>query len=102
MDENAYFTGCFQDIKSVKEDIPDYMKYLKEVENQKTEVKSRQSTLSRFSHKLSSLFSPSNGVALNRDLAKKLLKINGFTVLDMTELNGKTYFCVQKRPDISN
>ncbi len=102
MDLNSYFTGCFRDINSVKEEIPDYMKYLKEVENQNTEGKTRQSALSRFSQKLSSIFSSSNGIPINKDLAKKLLKINGFTVLDMTELNGKTFFCVQKRPEISN
>lgn len=102
MGDGAYFTGCFHDSNSVKEEIPDYMKYLKEVENQKAEVKSRQSAIARFSNRLSSLFSTSNGIPLSRDMAKKLLKINGFTVLDMTELSGKTYFCVQKRPGISN
>ncbi len=38
----------------------------------------------------------------NRQLSKEsitsLLKSAGFTVLDITALNGRTYFCAQKRP----
>ncbi len=39
---------------------------------------------------------------INRQLSKEsttsLLKNAGFTVLDITALNGRTYFCAQKRP----
>ena len=39
---------------------------------------------------------------IDRKSAKSVLELSGFTVLDITTLNGKTYFCAQKRTKEEN
>ena len=94
----TYFSGCFKEDKDLFEETPDYFKYLKSVEKKRYKGK-RASAVSKLSSMLGRFFGSTEFISLNKDITRKLLRISGFTVLDMTELNGKTYFCVQKRPD---
>ena len=93
----TYFTGCFKEDKNLFDETPDYFKYLKSVEKKRYKG-ARSSAISKLSSILGRFFGSGDFISLNKDITKKLLRISGFTVLDMTELNGKTYFCVQKRP----
>lgn len=98
LNDLCYFTGCFQDSDNLKKEIPGYIKYLKEKEEDQHNYKNNNTALTWFSDRFARLFNSHAEIALSKDITRILLKMTGFTILDMTELNGKIYFCVQKRP----
>jgi len=87
--ENCYLTACFQESDKINSEEPDYRKYLN--------VTNGSSTKSWFSLSLGRLFNSDIFNVLSRQSVSAILREVGFTVLDMTELNGRTYFCAQKR-----
>jgi len=98
LEDLCYFTGCFQDSDNLKKEMPGYIKYLEEKEVDQLKHKNNNAALAWFSDKFARLFNTHADITLSKQITRMLLKMSGFTILDMTELNGKTYFCVQKRP----
>ncbi len=96
--DHCYFTGYFNDSNNTMVEIPKPVKYLETKEISDIKYKNNNASLTWLSDKLAKLFIADYDNALSRDSVRKLLKKTGFTVHDITELNGKTYFCVQKRP----
>jgi len=95
--ENCYFTACFQESDIFKEEVPDYKKYLAG-DSESISIKNNgPSKHSWLSLTLSRLFKSETNNILSRRSIKMILRDAGFTVLDITELNGKTYLCAQKR-----
>lgn len=96
--DHCYFTGYFYDNDSIKKEIPGHSKYLEAKEMSDIKYKNNNVPLTWLSGKLAQLFITESDNSLSRDTIRKLLKKAGFTIHDITDLNGKTYFCVQKRP----
>ncbi|HDZ42092.1 MAG TPA: hypothetical protein ENH59_10515 [Bacteroidetes bacterium] len=48
--------------------------------------------------KIFKVFNLKNAIKLRKENVRSILNELGFLVLDMTELNGKTYFCAKKQP----
>ncbi|HCC70831.1 MAG TPA: hypothetical protein DEQ09_06740 [Bacteroidales bacterium] len=93
--EYSYFTGCF-------EDHDDRVRKSREGENNSIistgNVKENTNNSSWMFNMIHHLFSQGFNIPITRRSSKSLLENTGFTILDITGLNGKTYFCVQKRP----
>ena len=93
---SCYFTGCFTDSNNRimgKESINN-MPGTGDNHNHNDIKASRASMLKE---KLHRFIDPGNNIRLTKDSVKSILKDIGFIVLGMSDLNGKTYFCTQKR-----
>jgi hypothetical protein len=78
--QNANFIGCFSDSKTVKANSFSYYRP------------------SRLFNRFINLLDSSTDNSMNKDEVTEILERNGFKVVDMTEINGLTYFCSQNTP----
>jgi hypothetical protein len=97
INDGCYFTGCFKDNNGNHLPASEAEGVLSDNSEESllgnTGIFSGSGFLSRLIQRMDSTVIPE----LTRTSVKNLLKEVGFTVLDMTELNGKIYFCAQKR-----
>lgn len=92
--EYSYFTGCFDTYEgTATQNISPGKNIMKNTGN----VYDKKIKNSWLNNIISRLFRLGFKLPLTRKSAKSLLAYTGFTVFDMTVLNGKTYFCAQKR-----
>ena len=77
--------------------LPPDTKFLGCFNNYEDSEKSEKSFLrpiKRLGHKISNLYSGNERI-LNRNKVTEILESFGFKIIDMTEMNGLTYFCAQ-------
>lgn len=96
MNPKSYFVGCFVDNKKqsgngLKDKPSDY-----HPEKESVAVQNNVSSRSSFLNMLLSFMDSKTNNSLSRRDVTLLLGDCGFKVLDMTELDGITYFCAQK------
>ena len=94
--QKSYFIGCFVDNK--KNNGFELRKSQSAFRNRINSEAVENGILSRipFLNMLFSLLDSKTNNYLSRSSASLLIEGHGFKVLDMTELNGMTYFCAQR------
>ncbi len=93
---NCYFTGCFTD-NNKRILSKGSMNNVSGHEDNNSQHDITESKVSIFKERICRLIDFRNNTRLSKDSVKTMLKDTGFIVLGMSELNGKTYFCAQKR-----
>lgn len=96
MQPNCHFTGCFSD-NVMNNNIKEYTNYISGKGVSYTQDDFSFMRPSAFKKKINRLLDIRNRKKLTRTSVISILKDIGFTILGMSELNGKTYFCAQKR-----
>ncbi len=102
--EYSYLTGYFEDYCTDMNKTDSYSKNMEENNSRTCNgniKKNNGHNESRAVRKLRSLFNPGINYLHTNKSARSLLEGIGFTVLNITGLNGKTYFCAQKRPSVN-
>ncbi|MFO7851452.1 MAG: hypothetical protein ACQERS_05340 [Bacteroidota bacterium] len=97
--EYSYFTGYFEDYSNGKNQSDEKDKYQPGENADKVISGNKQNRhkLSWFYKIINILFNTGIKQRLSKKSARSLLEGVGFTVHDITELNGKKYFCAQKK-----
>lgn len=98
--EYTYLTGCYEDYFNGDKRDRNFNNTGNNM-REKTAGRNTDSAFlsaSKISHLIHELFTRRLRTGLTRESARALLQDAGFTVLDITPLNNKTYFCAQKRP----
>jgi hypothetical protein len=99
----SYLTGCYENNTVNNSDVNH--KYITgESEREKSKGNDHENRYrgSWLQNNMKRIFSTGTNRLLSKESTTYLLKEAGFTVLDITALNGKTYFCAQKRPSFDN
>ncbi|MBN1386907.1 MAG: hypothetical protein JW965_00585 [Bacteroidales bacterium] len=97
MQPNCYFTGCFSEGFMNNNNIKSYTNYICGKGFSNIHDNTGFSRSSIFKKKINRLLDGRNRFKLTRTSVSSILNDIGFIVLGMSELNGKTYFCAQKR-----
>ena len=93
---NCYFTGCFTD-NNKRILSTDVINNVSGRGDNHAQHDIKVSKASIFKERVNRLIDLRNNIKFSKDSVKSILKDIGFIVLGMSELNGKTYFCAQKR-----
>jgi len=93
---NCYFTGCFTD-NNKRVLSKEAMHIISGGDDSHTRNDFKASRATIFKERINRLIDLRNNIRLSQENVKSILKDIGFIVLGMSELNGKTYFCAQKR-----
>ncbi len=98
--EYSYLTGCYEN-NIMKKKAGAKQKYIEREngsgKNRRNGNESRYPG-SWFYNGMKIILNSGTNRQLSKETTTSLMKNVGFTVLDITALNGRTYFCVQKRP----
>ncbi len=89
---DCFFTGCF--VNGLNDD-----RHSKNNNSRKNMFKLKVNLFKfpGFLRKIKQLFNLGSTLKLKKEYVRSILNDIGFLVLDMTELNGKTYFCAKKQ-----
>jgi len=95
----CYLTGCYEN-NSMKKESGANQRY---IERKSVKGKNRGNGHENryplsWLYNLKSIVNSGTNRQLSKESTTSLMKNVGFTVLDITAWNGRTYFCVQKRP----
>lgn len=93
----CFFTGCFLNNNRNRNFVKESYNSLLGRGDVYTQTDTRLSRDSGFVGELNRIFDSKTNITLKKESVRTILKDIGFTILDMTELNNKTYFCAQKR-----
>jgi len=94
---NCFFTGCFTDQNNNRTLMKESNNNISGRSDTYTHDNFKLSRASIFKGKLNQMLDLKTNIKLTKDSVSSILKDIGFIVLGMSELNGKTYFCAQKR-----
>ena len=99
--DRTYFMGCFRDINDRTADPATTRKTRKQQEVMAEAEENAISSSIPFVNMMYNILDQKTNRNMTRTYVRLLLKEAGFRILDITDLNGLTYFCVQKGPVIS-
>jgi hypothetical protein len=99
--DRSYFMGCFRDINDRSTDPGSTRKSRKQQEVMAEAEENAIASSIPFINMMYNLLDQKTNRNMTRTYVRLLLKEAGFRILDITDLNGLTYFCVQKGSNIA-
>lgn len=99
--DRSYFLGCFRDINDRTVDPGSNRKTRKQQEVMAEAEENAITSSIPFVNMMYNILDQKTNRNMTRTYVRLLLKEAGFRILDITDLNGLTYFCVQKGPIIA-
>ncbi|MFO7851458.1 MAG: hypothetical protein ACQERS_05370 [Bacteroidota bacterium] len=97
MPGDCFFTGCFAEAKNNKMPVQQAYNGSQAGNNAYNQSNYGLPGVSGLFTRLNSILNTKINTRLKKESVKSILSDIGFTIHDMTELNGITYFCAQKR-----
>lgn len=97
MPGDCFFTGCFAEEKNNRMPVQQAYNHSQAGSNVYNQSGAGLAGVSGFLTRLNRIFNTNTNTRLKKESARSILRDIGFTIHDMTELNGITYFCAQKR-----
>ncbi|MCA1756309.1 MAG: hypothetical protein LC649_02495 [Bacteroidales bacterium] len=99
--DRSYFLGCFRDINDRTVDQRSFRKIRKQQEVMAEAEENAIASSIPFVNMIYNILDQKTNRNMTRTYVRLLLKEAGFSMLDITDLNGLTYFCVQKGPTVT-
>jgi len=97
----SFLTGCYDNNNIMKPQVDVEQKYMEGESDKNNSTGNDYQNMYKDSwlyNRIKRIFNSGANRQLTKTSTISLMKEAGFTVLDITGLNGRTYFCVQKRP----